>query len=124
MKGDQGELTFHTDMIEVTSRGPKPDRNWRHADSNGHEHYWTSDGYETLERVVDDTWTDEDGEEIEETHLACKLCGETVVPGTTGPTGFREFAPGRTSYLLDGQRISEERAKEIMAAYRQGRLTP
>lgn len=121
LTGQFGELSFNTEMIEVTSNLPKPDENWRHTDSSGHEHYWTSEGWPTLKRIVDDTWTDEDGEEIEESHLACELCGETVVPGMKGPNGFREFVPGRRSYLLNGQPISTERAEEIMELYRQAR---
>jgi hypothetical protein len=38
-----------------------------------------------------------------------------------GPSWCREFAPGRTTYTLDGEPISEERAKEIVEAYRRAR---
>jgi hypothetical protein len=118
MDTDFGMLSVEVEAIDVTSSLPRADKNWRFADTRGHEHYW-QDGWPTLVRVVDGTWTDEDGEEHEESHLECLQCGgEHVEPGMVGPDGFREFMPGMRRYLLDGVEISEERAQEIIAAAR------
>lgn len=118
---DFGELTVDTAMIDVTSNLPRPDKSWRYTDQQGHEHYWR-DGWPTLTRVVDETyWCGECNDEHHDTHLECRVCHETIEPGTTGPSGFREFIPGRTTYLLNGEPISKERAEEIMAQRRSRR---
>jgi hypothetical protein len=109
-----GVLRAETERIEVTSNLPRPDQKWRYTDEQGHEHSW-QDGYPTLRTVVDDVyWCEGCQDEHEETHLECSLCGETIEPGMVGPSPFREFIPGRTSYYLDDEPISEERFRELM----------
>jgi hypothetical protein len=118
ISGSFGELRIETDQIEVTSNPPKPDKNWRYTDQQGHEHYW-QDGYPTLVTIVDKTyWCGECRDEHEEMHLECPICHEHITPGMVGPSGFREFVPGRTSYWLNGKPISEERAKLLIAETR------
>lgn len=117
-RGGFGELRVETDSIEVTSALPKPDKNWRYTDHQGHEHYW-SDGYPTLAVVVDRVyWCGDCNDEHEDTHLECPICHEHITPGTVGPSGFREFVPGRTSYYLNNEPITEEHAKRLIAEIR------
>jgi hypothetical protein len=116
IRGDFGELVTETEAIEVASSLPRPDRSWRYTDRESHEHYW-QDGYPTLTRVVDETyWCADCGDEHTESHLECPLCGEHIEPGTVGPSTFREFMPGRTSYWLNGEPITPERAREILGS--------
>jgi len=116
-QGDFGDLTAETEAIEVTSGLPQADKSWRHTDQQGHEHYWR-DGYPTLVWVVDgQEWVEDLGEFVDYGHLACPLCDETIVPGTYIDT-FRRFAPGRTTYKLNGEPITKERYEEILAARR------
>lgn len=114
--GDFGELRWETEMIDVTSGLPKPDPNWTFTDLQGHEHRY-DDGYPTLVRVVESTTVDEDGEEWDEWHFACRACGQHIEPGTTGPSRFREYAPGRTQAFLNGEPISKERFEELVEQY-------
>lgn len=119
IRGDFGELRAETEIVDVTSSLPKPDPNWVYTDEHGHEHRY-EDGYPTLVRVVDATHVDEYGEEWDEWHFECRECGEHVMPGTVGPSPFREFAPGRRSYYLNDEPISEDRFREIAEQYSQG----
>lgn len=94
--------------IAVTSISPKPDKNWRHTDTEGHEHYWDN-GYPTLE-PEEDYCVD-----CQDFHLegwVCVECGERIVPGLVPPSGFSEFVPGLARYFLDGEEISKEEADE------------
>jgi hypothetical protein len=114
-----GELTIETEMVDVTSNLPRPDKNWRFTDENGHEHYWQDNDWPTLVTVVDETyWCEDCGDDHQNTHLACAICGVTVEPGMVRPPGHREFVPGRKAYYLDGEPITEERANEIINAAR------
>jgi hypothetical protein len=116
--GDFGELIIEVDRVEVTSNLPRPDPAWRYTDEHGHEHYWEN-GYPTLTRVNEEPyWCEDCNDEHTDSHFECPICGETVSPGSTGPSGFREFIPGLTSYRLNGQPISKERADEIVASLR------
>jgi hypothetical protein len=117
--GDFGELRIETQMIDVTSSLPRPDKSWTYTDEHGHEHRY-DDGYPTLVRVVDATRVDEDGEEWEESHLECRECGEHIAPRMTGPSRFREYAPGRIAAYLNGEPISKERYLEIVEQYSPG----
>ena len=114
--GDFGELRIETEMIDVTSSLPKPDPNWTYTDQHGHQHRY-EDGYPTLMRVVDETYVDEFGDEVEDWHFECPQCGEHITPGMVGPSMFREFAPGRTAYYLNDEPITEERFREIAEQY-------
>ena len=117
-QGDFGDLSAETEAIEVTSNLPRTMKSWRYTDQQGHEHYWRDNGYPTLKRVVDGREWDDDLEDwYEASHLECPLCGETIIPGTTIDT-FRRFAPGLTTYKLNGELITKERYEEILAARR------
>lgn len=118
-QGDWGTLVIETEIIEVTSNWPRPDKAWRYTDHAGHVHHW-ADGWPTLDYVIDERWTDEDGEEATSGHYECPICREAIQPGMVGPSGFREFAPGRTSYTLNGQPVDEQRAREIVEQARAG----
>jgi hypothetical protein len=121
IRTSRGELTFETERIEVTSNLPRPAKSWRYTDAAGHEHYW-QDGYPTLVTVVDSVvepyWCEDCQEHHDEGdegawHLECPQCHEEIRPGLTGPSLFREFAPGRTSWWLDGQPIDEATARRL-----------
>lgn len=116
----RGELVIETEEIEVTSNLPRADRNWRFTDAAGHEHYWR-DGYPTLVTVTDDSyWCADCRDEHTDQHLECPQCHETVRPRAVGPSGFREFAPGRTTYWLDGVEIDEATARRLYDETRGG----
>jgi hypothetical protein len=97
-----------TETVDVTTNAPRPDKDWRETDSNGHEHYW-QDGWPTLEWIVDGAyWCEQHQEEHEEGHYACKVCGEEVKPGMRGPSGIVETIPGMRSYFIDDQPVDEQ----------------
>lgn len=119
-----GELRVEVEQVEVTSSGPRPDKDWRYTDQKGHEHYWRN-GYPTIVEVVDRTyWCPDCEDEHQDTHLECPICHEHISPGMLGPSMWREFVPGRRSYWLNGEPVSEERANEIIAEMRRQRDTP
>jgi hypothetical protein len=112
-------LSATCEQIEVTSNLPRPDKHWTFTDAQGHEHFW-SEGWPSLRWVVDqeDYVIIEDGYPEEypgSGHYECILCGEEISPGMTGPSPFREFIPGMVSYYLDGEPITEEQYREIVA---------
>ena len=118
------ELRVETEMIDVTSLGPKPDKTWRYTDRHGHEHRYVDDryvdgGYPTLIVVDDETWWCDDCEDAHtESHRECRECGERIEPGMTGPSMAREYAPGMTRYFLGDEEISRERYLELAARSR------
>lgn len=127
-QGNFSDLRIEVEQVEVTSNLPQPDKNWRYTDQQGHEHYYSVEGhvhssrYPTLREVVDRSyWCGDCEDEHEDTHLECKVCGETIVPGMVEPSGFREFAPGRRQAYLNGVPISGERAEEIMGQMKAAR---
>lgn len=114
LQGDFGELRVETEMIDVTSGLPRPDETWSYIDRQGHGHRYDN-GYPTLVEVVDRTyWCADCNDEHQDTHLECRICGESIEPGMRGPSPFREFAPGRTAYYLNDEPISPERYQEIV----------
>lgn len=119
--GEFGELRFKTEMVDVTSNLPKPDKNWRFTDTQGHEHAWSSDAfYPTLRLVVDQTyWCLDCNDKHDEDHFECVVCGEVVKPGMLPPSRWTEYEPGRRQAFLNGEPISDERAQEIIAQMRQ-----
>jgi hypothetical protein len=101
-----------TDRIEVTSNMPRPDPDWRHTDSSGHEHWYQSD---TLRWVIDEEWIDEDNDERSSGHYECVRCGEHIRPGLNGPSMFREYIAGMShveAIRSDGRRF-ELNAEQI-----------
>lgn len=93
---------------------------WKFTDAAGHGHrcdYDAADHYPTLREVSGRTWwCDDCQDEHEDAHLECRLCGETIRPGMTGPG--TKWLPGRTEYLLDGEPVTPERAREIAGQWR------
>jgi hypothetical protein len=116
--GDFGTLRIETDMIDVTSSSPYADEDWTFTDAAGHQHRYDH-GYPTLRWFVTERWwCEECDDEHTEGEWTCPLCDEVIVPGTAGPDLFRRYAPGRTSYLLNDQPISEDEARRIIEATR------
>ena len=116
----QGDWSIEVwaDQIEVTSSLPQPDPNWRHTDTNGHEHWHKSD---TLLWVIDEEWIDEDNYEASSGHYECRQCGEHIVPGLIGPSPFREYISGMTyaeATHSDGRRVdlSAEQIDQLRSA--------
>ena len=131
ISGPLGTLRIEQDVIPVHYMHAA-DENWRFTDAAGHEHYWTGepllmiDGshYPSLIYVVDE-WcyrdhglygdaSDPDGHPAA-AHYECRLCGEHVSPGMTGPG--TTMIPGMRTAYLDDEPVSGERAEEVMAAY-------
>jgi hypothetical protein len=115
-------------LVDVTSIS-RPDPAWRYTDPAGHLHRWlvgpdglASDHYHpsahyhvpTAVRVWDgsDAFTTDDGDTLDPGHLACRLCGARVAPGTCADT-HQQLAPGLRWYRVDGRLVSRD---EFVAA--------
>lgn len=109
-------LEIDREMIEVSTALPQASKSWKATDSNGHEHAYVDgpDQYPTLRIEVRVYWCEECHEEHEESWRVCRLCGETVRPGTFVDTA-PQYLPGRTAYTLNGEPITKDRAEEILA---------
>jgi hypothetical protein len=118
LSGRAGVLEVEREVIPVHYLSDI-DAGWRFTDAAGHEHhceYEAPDHYPTLVRVTDETyWCDTCGDEHELDHLECRQCGERIRPGTTGPG--TKFIQGLITYTLDGEPITEERARELIAEW-------
>jgi hypothetical protein len=118
LTGSQGELVMEREVIPVNYLSDI-DADWRFTDAAGHEHhceYEAADPYPTLRRVVYETyWCDTCEDEHELERLECRLCGEKVRPGTTGP-GTR-FIQGVLTCTFNGEPVTEERARELVAGW-------
>lgn len=103
-------LDVDQEWIDTTAGVPTIDRQWRAADSNGHEHYYDGERYEypTLDYIIDaEHWCD--GTEgialhdphmaVDESHYECKICRDTVTPGLH-PPGHPTAIPGVTRATL------------------------
>lgn len=114
---EDGELEFEDGGQWITSDFPEPDPNWKGADSNGHEHYY-SEGphrYPTLKQVAGDPyWCVDCRDEHVDTWFECPICGEQVVPGSR--TARPVWVSTGSSYTWNGEPISRERANEIINA--------
>jgi hypothetical protein len=114
LRGDFGELTIEVEQVDVTSALPRADQQWRYMDRTGHEHHWDN-GYPTLATVVDETyWCDDCDDEHQISHLECPQCHETITPATVPAPPWREYIPGRRSYFLNGEEITQEQAQELI----------
>lgn len=122
LTGDFGVLVIETEMIDVTSALPYPDKNWHYIDAQGHEHSMVDREYPTLRLMIDSVETyfcADCGEEHTETvsHYECLICAQRIKPGRT--TDFsRRYEPGMQHATLNGEPISMERAEEIIASMR------
>jgi hypothetical protein len=118
MTGNKGTLDVQREVIPVHYLSDI-DANWRFTDAAGHAHhceYTASDHYPTLIRVTDETyWCGDCDDEHELARLECRQCGEHVTPGITGPG--TKFLQGAVTYRFNGEVVSEERAREIIAEW-------
>lgn len=119
------DLRAETEQIDVTSALPYPDERWRFTDAAGHEHRYerqaAGDYYPTLRWFVTERyWRADCEDEHTEGEWICPLCDEVITPGTAGPDMFRRYVPGRTTYYLGDEEISEARYRELEAQLRSG----
>jgi hypothetical protein len=118
LTGPQGELVIEREIISVNYLSDI-DANWLFTDAHGHRHYCdyeAPDHYPTLRQVTDEVfWCEDCEDEHERTHLECRLCGEMVRPGTTGPG--TKFIPGLITATFNGEPVTPERARQIAAEW-------
>ncbi len=125
--GHEGHtLEIQRDVIDVTPM-VKPDPNWTFTDKAGHSHSYVADRpegpyptleYRTQHDHADDGECDADGDqEFCYPVLVCRVCGQPVRPGTVASTA-REYVPGLTAYLIDGEPVSKQAAEDFMASMR------
>jgi hypothetical protein len=116
--GDFGTLVIETEMVDVTSALPQADKSWRYTDRQGHEHYWR-DGYPTLDWVPDGEpyWDSDISGEYQHMKLVCPVCDEEIHPSTYVDTS-RRYVPGLTWATLNGEPISEDRARQLIESLR------
>jgi hypothetical protein len=118
LTGPRGELVIEREVIPVNYLSDM-DANWTFTDAHGHEHYCdyeAADHYPTLTRVIYETyWCEECEDEHDSARLECRLCGETIRPGTTGPG--TKFIPGVITATFNGEEITAERAQQIAAEW-------
>lgn len=106
---------------ECTRPVPAPD--WTATDAAGHLHASGSDSdpFPSLIRVSDGfaepSETPWDIGEIEQYHLACRQCAETIWPAAGGP-GFA-ILPSVYTYWIDGEPATEREAREFLEQIRQ-----
>jgi hypothetical protein len=109
-------LEIERDMIEISTGLPQPSKSWKTTDRQGHKHAYADgpDRYPTLRPEYRPFWCPDCHEEHEESWLVCRICGERIEPGTYVDT-TPQIRPGRTSYTLNGEPVTKERADEIIA---------
>ena len=130
-------MTYHTNKdifriestpVEVTSLH-RPDTSWRFVDKAGHEHRWweglglaiqyrpTSQYYvDTVKKVVDGWYYDEDGEPFARWHYECDQCGDKVEPGYCADT-HTQYIPGiKRCYINDVLVTPEEFERRLKEA--------
>jgi len=92
------------------------DGNWKHTDKAGHQHwceYDAQDHYPTLKEVRGETyWCGDCRDEHEDSHLECRLCGEMITPGTTGPGS--KWIPGMVEATIDGEPATMEEVQALL----------
>jgi hypothetical protein len=79
------EVRFHQESMVVDEMlgTRKPDKAWKHIDSQGHAHAWFDDELPTVEEVViGKEWYGEgaDAYEVDVTEYRCRVCAEVVKP--------------------------------------------
>ncbi len=104
------EFSVEQDYIDVTCGIETLNPNWTFTDENGHDHYYDSGGYPTLDYIVDaQHWCD--GYEgafnhdphmaVDESHYECLICGVHVKPGTYPPY-YPQSIPGERTLTMTG----------------------
>lgn len=116
MDGQEHTLSICKDIQEIYSMFPetKPDLKWEFVDAEGHFHSWV-DLERTTEEVEEPWFCSDCHEEHTDSHLACRKCGETVIPGrrVSKPAGYPHYITTEQYYLLDGEPISQEEFEAI-----------
>jgi hypothetical protein len=118
----QGMLRIERVYTDINMRGPVADERWRFTDSHGHEHYCQrsedGDPYPTLTYVPGPEYScgecRDDHEDYDVSHYECKICHETVEPGTREARNPEARVMTSAAAYLDGQLISRERAEVII----------
>lgn len=102
-----------------------PDPEWKFVDKKGHGHFWKKDKLPTLKKVATGkTWVGDEydghGETIYE--MRCKLCDETIEPGTKQqqpkpppPMIWYRLSIGEKKYELSEKQYAE--AIEALGEY-------
>lgn len=113
-------LEYTVDVQEVRTLGDvwtEADKDWCYADKYHHVHFW-EDGYPTLEWFSDeDYWCESCRDMHCDTWQRCPRCHEKIVPGTTKHYGPK-YIQGMHQYYLNGERITDEQANELIDAAR------
>jgi hypothetical protein len=113
-------LEINRDMIDVTAIH-EPDPGWTFTDTQGHEHGAVEQGPDgsvrypsLLKRVIPhecDGYCEEEGCPR---GWVCQWCYEVITPGTRA--GRTRYIPGMTRYLIDGEPVSEQAARDFVTA--------
>jgi len=117
--GPDGVLKMTREYETVYSSSPQPDSKWQFTDAAGHEHYRGDHSYPTLKTVVDRTyWCEGCRDKHTETHLACKLCDESIEPSTVppNPSGY-QFITAEI-YTLNDEPITRDQFNDIVTEQR------
>ncbi|MGX1632739.1 hypothetical protein ACWGUL_01575 [Streptomyces albidoflavus] len=120
---DGRTLEIETERIEVSTALPQPDPRWTYTDHAGHHHAYGADGpaavrYPSLIlRESEPYWCSDCDDEHTDEWFECPLCGEKITPGTFVDSSPR-YISGFTSYLIDGEPVTEEEGKALLEEIR------
>jgi hypothetical protein len=96
------------------------DAAWRFTDAAGHRHrceYDAAEHWPTLREIADQTWwCDDCRDEHTDTHWECRLCGEHIRPGMTGPG--TKLLPGPVTYYIGGEIATADEARAFAESLR------
>jgi hypothetical protein len=123
----EGTVRIERTYQEINVEGPVADESWRFTDGNGHKHYHSNakdaerrGHYPTLVYVPGPEYYCGDcGDEHEDysvSHYECRICGETVEPGSREPHNPEAFVLTRQAAYLNGGFITRERAEDLLSA--------
>lgn len=125
----EGTVRVERTYQEVNMQGPVADESWRFTDGNGHEHYYAKEKdpeaeygshYPTLAYVPGPSYYCGDcGDEHEDYALSryeCRICGETVEPGSREPHNPEALVLTSQAAYLNGEFITREQAEDLLSA--------
>jgi hypothetical protein len=125
----EGVVRVERDYQEINVQGPVADESWRFTDGNGHEHCYRGEKdpeaergghYPTLVYVPGPdyycTGCNDEHEDYAVSHYECRICGETVEPGSREPRNPEALMLTRQAAHLDGELITRERAEDLLSA--------
>jgi len=114
-----GIFEFGCKMIDVTNI-ERPHVEEMLIDKAGHEHPWCVNGNPATEYnpiyfydipsliwIIDGTTYDEDGEEIENGHYECRICGERVIPNYISDC-WKRYIAGPKWFKINGENVTQE----------------